>query len=301
VISLRLAAATTLTLLLTVGSAGVARGQPAHADTCAIYANHGAFGGTQGVAVSGRCVPAPQLSGGGQPAPETRTLFCGRQSQVRGGPVTAWDARCGAPQQCYRPDPASGQPHPVDAFATQTRVTGGWTRPTVWCPASPAPALTLAGIRAHALRLLPHVPIGVAPADAITLVNIQTLLWADTGTDRTLPSVRIVGRRVGLRIHLTGAHWDFGDHTSDTSPDPGRPYDEQRHPCRSLTCPGYYGHIYRHTGTPTLTLTLTWHAQYDTGAGWTDLPDPPLTGPASTRHLTVKQARAVLVPNPDDH
>jgi hypothetical protein len=105
---------------------------------------------------------------------------------------------------------------------------------------------------------------------------------------------------VALRIHLSEARWDFGDGTTDSSPDPGKPYDDARDPCRTKQCPDYYGHTYTKTGRRTIVLTLGWHAQYNPGGGWIDIPGT-LTGPSARQSLTVKQARAVLVPNPGEH
>ena len=87
-----------------------------------------------GILVYGQCV----LAGDGTPSqsaatPQTKTIFCGRASQEKDGPLTSWDPRCGAPQQCYRHDPKTTQPVLTDAFATLTRTNGGaWSRPVVW-------------------------------------------------------------------------------------------------------------------------------------------------------------------------
>lgn len=253
-----------------------------------------------GILVYGQCV----LAGDGTPSqsaatPQTKTIFCGRASQEKDGPLTSWDARCGAPQQCYRHDPKTTQPVLTDAFATLTRTnTGGWSRPVVWCPADPAPAVTLAAIRQQAVRLLPHVGIGIAPPDAVTLVHIQTVLWADTPVDRALPAATLVGHQVRLRVHLAQARWDFGDGHTDTTSSPGAPYDPQ-HPCRTAQCPGYYGHTYTATGQLTITLTMTWRAEYSLDAGntWLAVDPAPLTGPTATQPIHIRQARGVLVPD----
>jgi hypothetical protein len=42
--------------------------------------------------------------------------------------------------------------------------------------------------------LLPAVGIGLAGPSPTTLVNIQTLLWARTGTARSLGRVMVVGQ-----------------------------------------------------------------------------------------------------------
>src|SRR5579875_660334 len=137
--------ATALLILGVLVAAPMFAAPPAGADpvgVCRIAGGHGAFGGTQGVVVSGQCVAAP-VAAVSSPV-RTKTIFCGRASRVKGGPETQWDARCGAPQQCYLDDPATGQPTLTDAFATITLVNGRWSDPVVWCPANAVPALPMA-------------------------------------------------------------------------------------------------------------------------------------------------------------
>ncbi len=187
------------------------------------------------------------------------------------------------------------------AFATQTREGGRWSRPTVWCPNDAQPAVTMAEIRDQALRLLPQVRIGAAWTDT-ALVNAEVVLWADTGSARALPTVTIVGQQVALRIDQPEARWSFGDGTGLSTGDLGKPYDRTGDPCRTAQCADYFGHTYRHTGHPTITLAMTWHVHYRVGAGdWTDLGGAPLTGPTSRHAITVKQARGILVANPGQH
>jgi hypothetical protein len=171
-----------------------------------------------------------------------------------------------------------------------------------WCPeggAAPPPARptapTAGQIRDQVLRLLPHVSIGSAP-DGAGLANAETVLWADTGTDRRLPTVTIVGQQVELRISFDHANWTFGDGASDTTASPGRPYDAHSDPCETAQCSDYYGHTYTSTGRVTVTLTVTWQAQYHlAGQGWTDVGAAPLAGPSGTQSLIIRQARGVLV------
>ena len=156
-------------------------------------------------------------------------------------------------------------------------------------------ATTVGQIRQQALRLLPHVSIGSAP-DGAGLTNAETVLWADTDTDRQLPTVTIVGQQVEIRISFDHANWTFGDGASDTTDSPGRPYDAESDPCETAQCADYYGHTYRSTGRVTVTLTVAWNAQYRLGGqSWTDVGAAPLTGPAGTQSLTIRQARGVIV------
>jgi hypothetical protein len=153
-------------------------------------------------------------------------------------------------------------------------------------------------LREQAIRLLPHVAIGSAWKD-VALVNAETILWAATEPTRALADATLAGQHIALRIHFVSAHWDYGDGTTQTVTSPGKPY-RQTDPCHTAQCPHYFGHTYSQIGTMTITLAVTWHAQYRTTGPWIDIPDD-ITGSASSHTLVVKQARGVLVPNPGGH
>jgi hypothetical protein len=80
------------------------------------------------------------------------------------------------------------------------------------------------------------------------LVNIQTLLWARTGTARSLGQVMVVGQPVWLKIVFDHAAWDFGDGVRASSAVPGKAYDDVGDRCAQVLCPDYYGHVYRSAG-----------------------------------------------------
>jgi hypothetical protein len=185
-----------------------------------------------------------------------------------------------------------------NTFATLVQQNGTWVLQQTWCPAAANPIPTTQALRQQVLRLLPTVQIGSAWTTR-ALVNAQTILWAQTDAHRSLGTVTVVGRQVGLRIDFDHATWNFGDNAVDTTTEPGRAYS-QSDPCNTAQCPGYYGHTYQGTGPVTITLTVAWHAQFslDNGNTWTDVDPAPLTGPAATHDLTVVQARGVLVPDP---
>ena len=166
----------------------------------------------------------------------------------------------------------------------------------VWV-APAKPVVTAALVRAQAVRLIPTATIGVAPRTS-TLVNIQTILWVDAPGAQNLAAVQILGQRV--LIHLSADHvaYDFGDTTTDTHATAGKPYDNTHAPCRTRTCPGYYGHVFTTTGRRTITATAYWHATYTVDGGATHQIPGTVPGPPSTATITVHEARTVLVPNP---
>ena len=172
----------------------------------------------------------------------------------------------------------------------------------VWCPATlPAqPVVTTADVKEQALRLLPRVQIGSGYLGADSLVNVESVLWAATGTDRRLSDVTVVGQDVDLRISFATARWNFGDGTTATWTSPGKPYDKAGDPCDTAQCADYTGHTYRSKGRVTIALTVSWHAQYslDNGATWTGVDPGALPGPTTRRTLRLLEARGVLVPDP---
>jgi hypothetical protein len=232
---------------------------------------------------------------------------CGIEPLQRtdGDPFAHWDAKdCGpAVKRCTKANP-DGTSVPVSAFVTQTRdpTTGKWTSGAIWCPADSTSVPGTALLRDRALRLLPTVAIGAAGgAGGATkgLVHTQTILWAETDASRDLGQVEVLGQRVWLRIRFAHAHWDFGDHTSDTTTSPGKPYDDAADPCDTAMCSGYYGHVYTRTGTMTITLAVAWTASYSLdGQHYSPVGTDPLSGPSATTTITLRQARGVLVPNP---
>ena len=147
-------------------------------------------------------------------------------------------------------------------------------------------------------KLVPKPSVGIAPPGGRTLVNEQTVLWADTPADRNLGTVTLLRIfRVGLRVHVDHVDWDFGDGHTDVTATPGAPYEKGEH-CKEVTCPGHYGHIYATTGDMTVGAQVSWTGQYAVNGGaWQDI-DGTVTGPQQTAQVGVIEARGVLVPDP---
>jgi hypothetical protein len=194
-------------------------------------------------------------------------------------------------------------PYPIVAYADEV---GGpadrsWTVLRFWCPQSTAPlpdGPDLAAIRDRVIRLLPHVP--AVTTGPTTLVNIQTLLWADTPERRSLGQVTVVGQSVWLHLAFDHATWLFGDGTTTRVDAPGKAYDPTGDPCRTVTCPDYFGHTYTSTGVMTVSVRIAWQASYSLdGQHYQPVDDTPLTGPADTVRIHVRQARGVLVATGD--
>jgi hypothetical protein len=240
---------------------------------------------------------------GGQLPPVTRVVDCGPPQvagQVRTGPGDVCDQ---VRNVC---DVASVARLPTDpkitTTATQQRNDDGtWSLAGIDCAVkSAAPQVTAVLVMREVRKLVPHPKVGIAPPGGATLVNIQTLLWAETPADQSLGTVTLLGHQVRLQVHVARVDWDFGDGQRDTTPSPEPRYDPSAG-CKTVSCPGYWGHVYAATGAMTVSATVTWSGRYRVdGGAWLDIPGT-VTGPATTAALTVRQARGVLVPNPGQH
>jgi hypothetical protein len=257
---------------------------------------------------------------GGVTARGTNTCNAGTTGAAAGGSrgpvVVTRTVDCGPPQVAgqLRPDPGDvcGQVRnlcdaatpaqlPTDPTITTTaseqrNPDGTWRLIGTDCLVQGArPQVTALLVMQQLRKLVPHPAIGVAPPGGATLVNIQTLLWAETPAEQSLGTVTLLGHRVALRVHVDRVDWDFGDGSTDTTDTPEPRYDPADG-CRTVTCPGYWGHVYRATGSTRVTATVTWSGRYRVdGGAWQDIPDT-VTGPAATTDLVVRQARGILVP-----
>lgn len=168
---------------------------------CAIDTGNGTRSGLEGVLVDGHCVQRSAGSPSSGPAAEYRTLSCLADGTaiVRGGQVVATGCDNGIPQCQLLMDGGQSSPNPIIAYEDQIRQPGKsqWQPQAFWCPQSSAPVPAgpdLAAIRDRVIRLLPRV--AAATTGPNTLVNIQTVLWADTPERRSLGRVLVVGQPV---------------------------------------------------------------------------------------------------------
>lgn len=165
----------------------------------------------------------------------------------------------------------------------------------LWRPPA-KPVVTAAMVRARAIRLIPTAALGLAPKTA-TLVNIQTVMWVDAPAEQNLTAVQILGQRVVIRLQSATVHYDFGDGASADGPI-GKRYDETRDPCKSRLCPDYFGHVYTERGVRTVAATAYWHVSFTVDGGASQQVVGTVPGPTSRAQVTVREARAVLVPAP---
>lgn len=242
-------------------------------------------------------------SSGGSTKPVIRTKNCG-PPPVYGHNLTGVAASDFCPRVANQCAVGMVDQLPADPRVTTLAVIRQWPDGRqdylgARCDAlSVQPRVTPLLVRQEVEKLVPRPGIGVAPPGGKTLVNLQTVLWADTPADRKLGTVTLLGTyRVALRVHVQQVAWAFGDGATEVADGPGLPYRKGEH-CTTVTCPGHFGHIYATTGTMTITERVTWSGQYSVNGGaWQDVAGT-VDGPAATAQVTVLQARGVLVADP---
>lgn len=116
----------------------------------------------------------------------------------------------------------------------------------------------------------------------LTLVNLETYFWCGDPAGRDCDAlgegertVTLLGQQVRIRPRIVGYTWDFGD---------GQHAAGRR-----------AAHTYRHAATATVTLTLTWTADYAVAGGAFQPVDDTTTTTSPPRTLPVREAQAVLV------
>jgi hypothetical protein len=154
-------------------------------------------------------------------------------------------------------------------------------------------------VRDRVVRLVPSAAVGLAPEGA-TLVNIETVMWVNAPQQRTLAPIALLGRRVVVALAIDHVDWSFGDGTTDSTTSAGKAYDAAADPCRAAQCPSYYGHTYRQTGSRSVSATASWQVTFTVDGGAATAIPGTVAGPTAQTPVVVKQARAVLVPNPGD-
>ncbi len=121
-----------------------------------------------------------------------------------------------------------------------------------------------------------------------TLVNLKTTFYTSAGAfDR---SFVLLGFHVDVHITPVSYIWHWGDGSTTTTHEPGRPY-----PATDVT------HTYQHATDAGVSLPLRVDVAYRAnfridGGDWSSVNDQ-LVIAGSTRELPVKQASAVLVPS----
>ncbi|WP_460788751.1 hypothetical protein [Nocardioides maradonensis] len=145
-------------------------------------------------------------------------------------------------------------------------------------------AVSLAAAVERAFRRIP-VPtpaLHIQPVKGRTLVNFNTNYYA-TGGGPFTRTVRLVGHRVTLRIHVDHYVYRFGDGEQLRSASPGAAYPELVNT-----------HQYLRKGVVHPGLTTTWSADYQVDGGRWQLVRGTVTVAGPAQRLEVVTARPLL-------
>lgn len=203
---------------------------------------------------------------------------------------THWNKSCGPTG--FPCPPVAGNPHPHQ-FVTTLALTDPVVPIAQWCAGLNTPMPSAAALRQEVIRLLTAPQIGISPDTGTGLVNLKTLYWVTTPTQRNLGRAKLIGFPVQLRVKYLRTDFDFGDGTSGSLDNPGTPYDPGRD-CGA--CTDRFGHTYRSPGQRTVTARTYWNAQYQVGGQpWTDIPGPVTAVQPATTTIAIQQAHSHLV------
>jgi len=175
------------------------------------------------------------------------------------------------------------------AEATATSVAGpGWPQVIVELCGFPGARVATAPTPDRIRRAFRELPLyrGEIRTDpeTFTLVNLETYFFCGDATGRGCAAigegertVTLLGQRVRIRPRIVGYAWGFGDGT-------GQDVTGER-----------AAHTYRHALQATVTLTLTWTADYALGGGAFQPIGDTTTTTSPPRLLPVREAQAVIV------
>jgi hypothetical protein len=236
---------------------------------------------------------AQTSSGSASPPPPTMVVDCGVSPSKSSLPECK---RTGV--DCTAQAAASPPGTVVTAIITYDKVNGGLQQAGAGCVSRGlvAPGLSEADVRAEVVKRVPTAAVAAAPSGS-ALVQLESLFWVDTAKTRDLGTAVLAGHQVAITATVSTVGWDFGDGATDSSNGPGRPFTKDSH-CGQKQCPDWFGHTYTKTGKVTVTARVRWSATYSVDGGPAQPISGTVTGPPATMSILVKQARAVLVPNP---
>ncbi len=160
---------------------------------------------------------------------------------------------------------------------------GEWAFVSGWaCPADLLPRLSLAEFRELPIPALPALR---QPDGEWVLVNKETIVFTEPNAQvfRTV----VAGYPMDVVATPVSYRWDFGDGTSLSTTEPGRPY-----PAMDVF------HVYQRVGAVRMTLTTTWEGRYrldsDPTGAWREVPGTATTTAQGTP-FEVREYRTRLV------
>jgi hypothetical protein len=152
-------------------------------------------------------------------------------------------------------------------------------------PAAPGWSVTVSDLA----PFVPTTATVVGEPDNIAVVGLPANFVSSAMTE-TIPGT-VLGRALNIRFTPVGYMFDYGDGGTRTSTTPGIPWDASGH---VQFTPTDTSHVYTQPGTYTVTVTVTYAAAVDLGAGWIPI-NGTLTGPPARQQVRVVRAHTALV------
>ena len=125
--------------------------------------------------------------------------------------------------------------------------------------------------------------------DNIAVVGLPANFVSSAMTE-TIPGT-VLGRALNIRFTPVSYAFDYGDGGKRTSSTPGAPWGTSGH---VQFTPTDTSHVYTQPGTYTVTVTVTYAAAVDLGAGWIPI-NGTLIGTPASQQVRVVRAHTALV------
>lgn len=176
--------------------------------------------------------------------------------------------------------------HELQSCLNGTRVdTPAMQTPAPQAPATPGWSVTITDIA----RFVPTNATVVGEPDNIAVVGLPANFLSSAKTE-TVPGT-ILGRALTIRFTPASYAFDYGDGEQRTSTTPGTAWDASG---QAQFTPTDTSHVYKQPGTYTVTVTVTYAADVDLGAGWIPI-NGTLNGPPASQQIRVVKAHTALV------
>ncbi|KJL21882.1 hypothetical protein RL72_02421 [Microbacterium azadirachtae] len=205
-------------------------------------------------------------------------------SDPNGGPADPDNSTDGGTPTLTPQEVCEATPGPPSAFCrslTPVGVASGQP----FAPAAQGWSVTVSDLA----RFVPSTATVVGEPDNIAVVGLPANFVSSAMTE-TIPGT-VLGRGLNIRFTPVGYAFDYGDGGKRTSSTAGAPWGAIG---LAQFTPTDTSHVYTQPGTYTVTVTVTYAAEVDLGAGWIPI-NGTLIGPAASQQVRVVRAHTALV------
>ncbi|NYD55649.1 hypothetical protein [Microbacterium pseudoresistens] len=152
-------------------------------------------------------------------------------------------------------------------------------------PDDPLPPITISDL----VRFVPTGSISTTEPGNVAVVGLPANTINNAGTEQL--TATLLGRTIQVRFTPVSFDFDYGDGTAVSTATGGASWNSLG---QAQFTPTATSHVYTARGTYPLAVTIHYHADINTGHGWTPIRGT-VTGPPATATIHVFQARTALV------